>query len=127
MKRVSVDIDGQNQVGVVARGPDGTSWFHLNGRTFSLPAANRARRSGSKRAGETSDPLKICAPMPGKINALKVSAGAAVAAGDVLLVMEAMKMEYTIKSAIDGIVAEVLCAQAQQVELGQVLARLEAK
>ena len=127
MKRVNVTIDDQERNGVVDRGADGTVWIHFNGRTFSVPPAAGLRRSGAKRTGETSDPLKISAPMPGKISALKIKAGDTVATGDVLLVMEAMKMEYTIKSTIDGRVTEVLCAQGEQVELGQMLARLEAK
>ena len=64
-------------------------------------------------------------PMPGLVKAVFVSAGQAVAAGDRLAVLEAMKMEHTLTAARDGTVAEVLVAAGQQVEAGAALVRLE--
>ena len=64
-------------------------------------------------------------PMPGLVKAVFVAAGQAVAAGDRLAVLEAMKMEHTLSAARDGRVAEVLVAPGAQVEAGAALVRLE--
>ena len=62
-------------------------------------------------------------PMPGLVKAVFVAAGQAVAAGDRLAILEAMKMEHTL-TARDGVVAEVLAAAGDQVEAGAPLIRL---
>ncbi|MDW4548193.1 biotin carboxylase N-terminal domain-containing protein [Defluviimonas sp. D31] len=64
-------------------------------------------------------------PMPGLVKAVFVTAGQAVAAGERLAVLEAMKMEHTLTAARDGTVAEVLVAAGTQVEAGAALVRLE--
>ncbi|MEZ5734043.1 MAG: acetyl/propionyl/methylcrotonyl-CoA carboxylase subunit alpha [Paracoccaceae bacterium] len=64
-------------------------------------------------------------PMPGLVKAVFVTAGQAVAAGDRLAVLEAMKMEHTLTAARDGTVAEVLVTSGSQVEAGAALVRLE--
>ena len=65
------------------------------------------------------------APMPGRVVSVAVVPGQAVAAGDRLAVLEAMKMEHTLRAARDGTVAEVLAAEGDQVEAGAPLIRLE--
>jgi 3-methylcrotonyl-CoA carboxylase alpha subunit len=65
-------------------------------------------------------------PMPGLVKAVFVAAGDAVAAGDRLCVLEAMKMEHTLTAGRDGVVAEVLAGAGAQVEAGAALIRLEA-
>jgi biotin carboxyl carrier protein len=69
-----------------------------------------------------SDSLKeIKAPMPGLILDLKVAPGDIVKKGDVVLILEAMKMENSIKSPGDGVVKEVKVSLKQSVEKNQVL------
>ena len=68
--------------------------------------------------------VKVNAPMPGKILGIKVSAGQAVKKGDVLVVLEAMKMENEIVAPQDGTVASVNTSVGEQVEAGAVLATL---
>jgi 3-methylcrotonyl-CoA carboxylase alpha subunit len=67
----------------------------------------------------------VLAPMPGLVSKLVVSAGDAVADGAPLLVLEAMKMEHTLRAPRAGVVAEVLAAAGAQVQNGAVLVRLE--
>ncbi len=64
-------------------------------------------------------------PMPGLVKAVFVRPGQAVAAGERLAILEAMKMEHTLTAARDGIVAEVLAGPGEQVEAGAPLIRLE--
>ena len=63
--------------------------------------------------------------MPGLVKAVFVQAGQAVALGDRLAVLEAMKMEHTLTAGRDGVVAEVLVAAGAQVEAGAALIVLE--
>jgi len=67
----------------------------------------------------------ISAPMPGKVLLVHCKTGDEVAAGDVLLVMEAMKMEHALKAPRDGVVAVIGFTKGQQVGDGDLLVRLE--
>ncbi|MBX7249708.1 MAG: acetyl/propionyl/methylcrotonyl-CoA carboxylase subunit alpha [Caulobacteraceae bacterium] len=67
----------------------------------------------------------LTAPMPGKIVAVQARAGAKVAKGAPLLVMEAMKMEHAMTAPFDGVVAELPVKSGQQVTEGTLLARVE--
>ncbi len=68
----------------------------------------------------------LVAPMPGRVIELRVAVGDAVAAGQTLLVLEAMKMEHPMKAAADGVVSEVRVAVGDQVENGALLLVVEA-
>jgi 3-methylcrotonyl-CoA carboxylase alpha subunit len=76
-------------------------------------------------ASTTGDTNVIEAPMPGLVKAVFAQAGQAVAEGDRLAILEAMKMEHSLLAARDGIVAEVLAEAGAQVEAGAALVRLE--
>ena len=66
----------------------------------------------------------IAAPMPGTILKVNVQAGAAVKKGDVLMILEAMKMENEIMAPANATVASVSVAQGAAVEAGTVLCTL---
>ena len=68
--------------------------------------------------------VSVDAPMPGNILDIKVSNGASVKAGDVLLILEAMKMENEIVAPQDGTVASVNVNKGDTVEAGQTLVSL---
>lgn len=68
---------------------------------------------------------QICAPMPGNILAVNVTAGQAVKKGDVLMVLEAMKMENEIMCPRDGVVASVNTSKGASVESGTLLCVLQ--
>jgi len=68
---------------------------------------------------------EVEAPMPGTILDLKVTAGQQVEAGDVLLILEAMKMENEITAPVSGSVAAVRAAKGQSVNAGDVLVVLK--
>ena len=84
----------------------------------AAPAAPKAAPAGAQGG------VKVNAPMPGKILGVKVAAGQAVKKGDVLVVLEAMKMENEIVAPQDGTVASVNTSVGEQVEAGAVIATL---
>ena len=86
-------------------------------------AAPKAAPKAAAPAGAQGG-VKINAPMPGKILGVKVAAGQAVKKGDVLVVLEAMKMENEIVAPQDGSVASVNTTVGEQVEAGAVLVTL---
>ena len=68
----------------------------------------------------------LVAPMPGNVTRVGAQVGDTVRAGQPLVWLEAMKMEHTITAPADGVLAELDVAPGQQVEVGAVLARVEA-
>jgi 3-methylcrotonyl-CoA carboxylase alpha subunit len=67
----------------------------------------------------------ILAPMPGRVIAVLVEAGQAVAKGQRMLVLEAMKMEQALLAPFDGVVAALKVSEGAQVAEGTMLARIE--
>lgn len=67
----------------------------------------------------------LFAPMPGKVMATEVSAGETVTKGQLLVVLEAMKMEHRITAPIDGVIKEINVEEGEQVDNGQILVVLE--
>jgi biotin carboxyl carrier protein len=101
----------------------GRLWIHFNGRTWDVEAdSGKSKKRGRSGAGAASD--QVAAPMPGKITKLLVQVGQEIKKGQPVLVMEAMKMEYTLKSDILGRVLELHCAVGDQVVLGRTLVQL---
>ena len=68
--------------------------------------------------------IEVAAPMPGKILNVKASVGTAVKKGDVILILEAMKMENDVVAPEDGTVASINVSAGDAVEAGDVLATL---
>ncbi len=94
--------------------------FAGEGGTFAFDRPDPLSREGTG-AGED----EARAPMPGLVRAVLVAPGQAVARGDRMVVIEAMKMEHALVAPRDGRVAEVLAAEGAQVEAGATLVRLE--
>ncbi len=76
--------------------------------------------------GSTVEKGSLVAPMPGSVIRLGATIGDTVTAGRPLIWLEAMKMEHTIAAPVDGVLAELNVKTGQQVEVGAVLARVEA-
>jgi propionyl-CoA carboxylase alpha chain len=76
--------------------------------------------------GSAVEKGSLVAPMPGNVIRLGAAVGDTVTSGQPLIWLEAMKMEHTITAPADGVLAELNVASGQQVEVGAVLARVEA-
>ena len=77
--------------------------------------------TGAAPAAAAPGGEKVCAPMPGNILAVNVSNGSAVKKGDVLMILEAMKMENEIMAPCDGTVTSVSVTKGAAVESGALL------
>lgn len=75
-------------------------------------------------AAPTAAGEKVVSPMPGNILAVNTSVGAAVKAGDVLFILEAMKMENEIVAPSDGVIKQILVSKGATVNTDDVLAVL---
>lgn len=100
-----------------------TLWVHFNGRTFAVDAQPQSRRRKKTGVGASSD--TVLAPMPGKVTKILVNAGQEIIKGQAVLVMEAMKMEYTLKAELAGKIAQIDCKAGDQVVLGKALVKIE--
>ena len=89
-------------------------------------AAPKAAPAAPKKAAPAgaAGSVTVSAPMPGKILAVKANAGQAVKKGDVIMVLEAMKMENDIVAPQDGTIASVNVGVGDSVESGATLATM---
>ena len=94
---------------------------HAQVRGFAVRGTVVDPRSAALTAGSAGKAGEVSTPMPGVVVRVLVEEGAAVTEGQVLLVVEAMKMENEYTAAIDGTVAKVHVAPGQTVEANTVL------
>ncbi len=85
------------------------------------PAAAPEAAPAPIAQADSAEGTKIAAPMPGTILNVKVSVGQAVKAGDVLVILEAMKMENDISAPCDGTVKQILTTKGATVNTDEVL------
>ncbi|MDT6939442.1 pyruvate carboxylase [Brucella pseudogrignonensis] len=100
-----------------------TVFFELNGQPRRVKVPNRAKGAsgGIKRKAELGNDRQVGAPMPGVVSTVAVSQGQNVKAGDVLLSIEAMKMETALRAERDGSIAEVLVRPGEQIDAKDLL------
>jgi 3-methylcrotonyl-CoA carboxylase alpha subunit len=102
-------------------------WDARDGWRLNGPAEYRAEpaASGGGRGSTPAVGGPLTSPMPGRITAIHVGAGAPVRRGAVLLVLEAMKMEHSIVAPADGVVSRLNVSVGTQVEEGVELLVIE--
>ncbi len=111
-------IGDTNEKGMV------TVFFELNGQPRRVKVPDRVHGASAgaiRRKAEAGNESHVGAPMPGVVSTLGVAAGQAVKAGDVLLSIEAMKMETALHAERDGTVAEVLVRAGDQIDAKDLL------
>ncbi|WP_342075246.1 acetyl/propionyl/methylcrotonyl-CoA carboxylase subunit alpha [Yoonia sp. SS1-5] len=125
--RVDVSV-GDDKVSLARNGADWGVSAERHGehvtvfgpQTLTFAVVDPLARSSMAVGGDT-----VLAPMPGLVREVSVTAGQTVAAGDRLIVMEAMKMEHVLRAPRDGVVASVAAKQDDQVAAGALMVALE--
>ncbi|TYC53448.1 acetyl/propionyl/methylcrotonyl-CoA carboxylase subunit alpha [Rhodobacterales bacterium] len=117
--RVVFEADGHRATAVVVQGDKGLTVF-LGGHAHAagLPDA----LTGDEDAADAED--QLIAPMPGLVKVLSAAPGDTVTKDQPLVILEAMKMEHTLKAPRDGVIGEVLVAEGEQVTDGTILLAL---
>jgi len=116
------DLDDENQRGII---------FELNGfrREISVQDKKAAQSAGGVKgtpvlAANPEDPKDVGATLPGMISKLMVKEGDPVKQGDIVAVIEAMKMETTIVCKADGVISKIHVRENQPVKAGELLMKL---
>jgi biotin carboxyl carrier protein len=99
------------------------TWVFMAGRVYRIEPARPSRHTASGNQG--SDEAALASPMPATVSAVKVKSGDKVTKGDVLVTLEAMKMELPIRAPRDGVVSRVACEPGELVQPGIPLVVLE--
>lgn len=99
------------------------TWVFVDGRVYRLEAERQSHAGTS--ASHASDDTALASPMPATVSAVKVAVGDRVTKGDVLVTLEAMKMELPIRAPRDGVVRRIACAPGELVQPGVPLVLLE--
>jgi propionyl-CoA carboxylase alpha chain len=114
--RVVLDVDGVRRTFRVHRTAD-RSYVDCDAGSVSLAHVARFEPPGHEHV-----PGSLLAPMPGTVGRVAVEVGDTVAAGDLLLTLEAMKMENPVRAPEPGVVTQLLVKPGDQVEPGVLLA-----
>ena len=103
----------------MAAAPHGV-WIAHEGRTYYLETP---RADGGPGPAETAE-NEVHAPMTARVVSVAAVPGARVREGDLLVTLEAMKMEFRLAAPFDGGIDEVLCGVGDRVDVGQLLVRM---
>ena len=100
---------------------------HVGGESHRVQVLNERERRmlAAGAASAAGKGPELTSPMAGKVVKIVAEQGAAVTAGDPLVVVEAMKMENDLKAHRDGVVATIGVAEGEAVEIGDVLVTIE--
>ena len=103
-------------------------FYELNGQPRSVKVASReaAASAVQRPKADATDPRHVAAPMPGVVASMAVAEGRTVAAGDLLMTIEAMKMETALHAERDGTVAVLHVAAGQSVDAKDLLLEFAA-
>ena len=124
MKRYSITVNG-NTYDVVVEEIDATGAAPAPVATpVATPVAAPKPAAKAPAASGAQGATKVTAPMPGTILNVKVTQGQAVKKGDVICVLEAMKMENDIPAPCDGVIASINTQKGASVAAGDILASI---
>ena len=117
-----VHLDGEDVEADLLDTGEGLVLFE-SGTAFRFTADPPDPEVGAGAGGDGS----VVAPLPGRVVAVPVAEGARVARGDVLVVIEAMKMEHGLVAPFDGVVEGLSAVVGDQVREGEALARVRSE
>ena len=105
---------------IISEGED-SKYVFLDGDIFQV---NRIELTGTKKTKQKKEG-SLNSPISGKVVAVKVKENAKVKKDDVIMVIEAMKMEYLIRAPYNGIIQKVHFKENDQIEIGEITADIE--
>jgi biotin carboxyl carrier protein len=120
----SVSIDGKKFKAFSAN-DENKSYVVINGNCFVFDKVKEEEKSFGDSGGSLANIDVVKPPMPGSIVKVLVEKGQTVKEGDGLIIVEAMKMETTLYSSIDGIVTEIYVKPGEQVDSDKSLLIIE--
>lgn len=115
--------DGTRQRVAYAAGPPHARWIFLDGRVYVIDTTRSSDDTG-RRAQD--DETALASPMPATVASIHVREGQSVARGDLLVMLEAMKMEMPIRAPRGGRVKAIACTRGELVQPGIPLVELES-
>jgi geranyl-CoA carboxylase alpha subunit len=118
---MTLDCNGLRQSVTMLPGTDNSWWVHAQGSSFKLACVSLLPEAGHSQVAEGS----LRAPMPGQVIAVMVETGQQVRKGDVLLILEAMKMEHRIICPYDGQITTIHYQAGQPVQADTILLELQ--
>ena len=114
-------FDGDRYRLAWAAGPPTARWVFYDGRVYLIADVS----GGGAATRSTHDDMALTSPMPATVISVKVVPGQTVKQGDVLIMLEAMKMELPVTAPHDGRVKAVACKPGDLVQPGVSLVELE--
>jgi 3-methylcrotonyl-CoA carboxylase alpha subunit len=117
-------VDGTRSRLAYAVGPAEARWVFLEGRVYVVEVEDEVGRTAKKRK-RGDDHGALAAPMPATVVEINVEPGQRVTTGEVLIMLEAMKMELPIKAPRDASVKAMACKPGELVQPGVPLVELE--
>jgi biotin carboxyl carrier protein len=117
-----VECDGSSDIVYVA-GPPEERWAFCNGEVFTTDVTGRP--DPRTPSGHRRGPQALGSPMPATVVKVLVSPGDAIRKGDVVVVLEAMKMELPVRSPGNAVVRAIRCLEGQLVKPDEVLVEIE--
>ena len=132
MKEFKFKIGGTDYLATVEELQGGNMQVTVNGQTYQVEMAQtracgpRPVMGGAAPVAQAGGPKNVVSELPGTVTAVKATAGQHVKRGDVLLVIEAMKMANDIVAEVDGTVQRVAVSAGQSVNQGDLLVEMVA-
>ena len=140
MKDFKFKIDGQDYAASVEELEGGNLQVTVNGKSYQVevpehkaaapkvvrPAAAASAPAAAPRAAQAASASTVQAPLPGTITKIVATEGQKVKKGDVIVVMEAMKMANDITAEADGTIKKIVCTVGQSVNQGDPLVEFQA-
>ncbi len=125
-RQLTLELEGQKSTVVVDRGASGAMRLTLDGTSYEVKVVPQARKRRERKAGGSEGGEgTLWAPLPGVLLELRAAEGDQVAKGDVVAVLEAMKMQNELEAPIAGTVKAILAEQGSSLDNHQPILEIE--
>ncbi|MBE8221268.1 MAG: biotin/lipoyl-binding protein [Bdellovibrionales bacterium] len=122
MQKIKLEINNKLEL-ITYKKVSNKIYIHCNGESIVIEPDNKKKKKSYSQA--SSMQVSVVSPMPGQVTQVLVSLNQKVKKGDLLLSMEAMKMEYNFFAERDAIISALNCKVDDQVESEKILLELK--